>query len=56
MYNYKNILLFILSLPLLMTSFSLGFWYRSIIKGFLRGQMYFDEVMELDFKKDEMAN
>lgn len=57
-YNYKNILLFILSLPFLLVSFSLGFWYRSMIKGFFRGMMYFDEIMEKEMilYKDEFDN
>ena len=52
MYNYKNIFLFILSLPLLIVFFCFGFWYRAMCKGFVRGMMYFDEIMLLDFFKE----
>jgi len=51
MYNHKSIFIFILSLPILFISFALGFIYRCFCKGFIRGQMYFDEIMVLEMIK-----
>ena len=44
--NFIVVFNFLLALPFMLLSFVVGFLYQSILIGFIRGKMYFDEIME----------
>lgn len=53
--NFIVVFHFLLALPFMLLSFVVGFLYKSILIGFIRGKMYFDEIMEKEMilYKDE---
>lgn len=56
--NFIVVFRFLLALPFILLSFVVGFLYQSILIGFIRGKMYFDEIMEKEMilYKDEIDN
>jgi hypothetical protein len=56
--NFIVVFHFLLALPFMLLSFLVGFLYQSILIGFVRGKMYFDEIMEKEMilYKDEINN